>query len=97
MAEALTIVANPGSPPVPQPPEAASGMLLHKFVKADTWRGGLTPDATGGNLPRTGSPWIYEKEVVVSPSDRRAGATPAQITSAIADRGFFLFPIADDV
>jgi len=96
MGEALTIVADDGPFPS-ETPEAATGMLLHKFVKADSWRGGLTADATGGNLPRSGSAWIYEKGVVVSPSDRRAGATPAQIAAAISDRGFFLFPIADDV
>ena len=94
MAEALTIVADPNPSPGPQP---ILGLLLHKFVKADSWRGGLTADPTGGNLPRTGSPWIYEKEVVVCSSDRRVGATPAQIAAAISNRGFFLFPIADDV
>jgi hypothetical protein len=66
-------------------------------VKADTWRGALTPDATGANLPRQGSAWIYAKEVVVSPSDRRVGPTSLQITNGISERGYFLFPISDDV
>ena len=97
MTEALTIVGTPGSSSDPQPSDGSPGILLHKFVKADSWRGALTPDATGENLPRLGSAWIYAKEVMVSPFDRRIGATPLQITSAIAQCGYFLFPISDDV
>jgi hypothetical protein len=66
-------------------------------VKAESWRGALTPDVTGANLPLHGSAWIYAKEVIVSPSDRRTGATALQITNGVAERGYFLFPIADDV
>ena len=97
MSETMTIIRTPDPLPAGQAPAVAPGVLLHKFVKADSWRGALTEDATGENLPRQGSAWIYAKEVVVCPSDRRVGATPAQITSAVSDRGFFLFPIADDV
>jgi hypothetical protein len=96
MAAALTIVGDPGSPSGAQPPQAAIGMLLHKFVKADTWRGGLTADATGGNLPRTGSPWIYEKDVLVSSGERRVGPTAAQILRAVSDQGYIVLAIADD-
>jgi hypothetical protein len=95
MVDALTIVSDPGPSLVPEPP-AVAGMLLHKFVKADTWRGGLTPDATGENLPRSGSPWLYEKEVLVSPGDRRVGPTSAQIMRAVSERGFIVLAIADD-
>ena len=76
---------------------APPGLALHKFVKADSWRGALTPDSTGANLPRIGSAWIYQKEVLVLPSDKRVGATSAQIAQGVAERGYFLFPIADDV
>ena len=78
-------------------PISAEGLLLHKFVKADSWRGALTPDASGENLPRHGSEWIYAKEVLVSPSDRRVGATSQQITNGVSELGYFLFPISDDV
>ena len=78
-------------------PAVAAGLVLHKFVKADSWRGALTPDASGENLPRHGSAWIYAKEVLVSPADRRVGVTFLQITNAISERGYFLFPISDDV
>lgn len=78
-------------------PAIAEGLLLHKFVKADSWRGALTPDASGENLPRHGSAWIYAKEVVVSPSDRRVGATSLQIANGVSQLGYFLFPIGDDV
>src|SRR4051794_10639741 len=97
MSEKMTIVG--GADPIPdrEAPAVGPGLLLHKFVKAESWRGALTPDATGANLPLHGSAWIYAKEVVVSPSDRRTGATALQITNAISERGYFLFPIADDV
>jgi hypothetical protein len=77
-------------------PAGAAGLLLHKFVKNDSWRGALTADATGENLPRIGSAWIYEKEVLVSPADRRVGASSLQIATSILERGYFLFPISDD-
>jgi hypothetical protein len=93
----MTIVGEADPPPVAEAPAAAPGLLLHKFVKAESWRGALTPDATGANLPLHGSAWIYAKEVVVSPSDRRVGATALQIANGIAERGYFLFPIGDDV
>jgi hypothetical protein len=93
----MTIVGASDPLPAPEAPAVDAGVLLHKFVKADSWRGALTPDATGENLPRQGSAWIYAKEVVVSPTDRRVGATSLQITNAITERGFFLFPIGDDV
>jgi hypothetical protein len=96
MAEALTIVGAPDSPADALRPDGEPGILLHKFVKADTWRGGLTSDVTGENLPRAGSPWIYEKEILVSPGDRRAGPTSAQIMAAIQDRGYIVLAIADD-
>jgi hypothetical protein len=92
----MTIVGAADPLPAREAPAVAPGILLHKFVKADSWRGALTPDATGENLPRQGSAWIYAKEVVVSPTDRRIGATSLQITNAISARGFFLFPISDD-
>jgi hypothetical protein len=78
-------------------PAVAAGLLLHKFVKNDSWRGALTRDATGENLPRIGSAWIYEKEVLVSPGDRRVGASSQQIATSVSERGYFLFPISDDV
>jgi hypothetical protein len=56
MTEALTIVGPPDSLADPQALDGPPGILLHKFVKADTWRGGLTSDVTGQNLPRAGSP-----------------------------------------
>jgi hypothetical protein len=92
----MTIVAAADAPSAPQAPEVGPGVRLHKFIKADSWRGALTADAAGANLPRHGSAWIYAKEVVVSPSDRRTGATSLQITSGISERGYFLFPISDD-
>ena len=97
MSEKMTIVAGADPPPALETPAVAPGLLLHKFVKAESWRGALTPDATGANLPLHGSAWIYSKEVVVSPSDRRVGATALQITNGISERGYFLFPISDDV
>lgn len=93
----MTIVGAAEPPPAPEAPAVAPDLLLHKFVKADSWRGALTPDATGENLPRHGSAWIYAKEIVVSPSDRRVGATPLQITNGVSELGYFLFPISDDV
>jgi hypothetical protein len=78
-------------------PAAAAGLLLHKFVKNDSWRGALTGDATGGNLPRIGSAWIYDKPVLVSPADRRVGASSLEIARGVSERGYFLFPISDDV
>jgi hypothetical protein len=83
--------AAPAEAPATQEP-----MLLHKFVKADSWRGALSSDATGANLPLHGSPWIYSKEVLVSPSDRRTGASSAEILRVVAQRGYFLLPISDD-
>jgi hypothetical protein len=96
VSELMTIVA-PGDPPAAGAATAEpAGLLLHKFVKNDSWRGALTPDATGENLPHTGSAWIYAKPVLVSPADRRVGATSIQIAKGVAERGYFLFPISDD-
>jgi hypothetical protein len=92
----MTIVGPADPPPAPEVPALAPGLLLHKFVKADSWRGALTRDASGENLPRHGSAWIYAKEVLVSPSDRRVGATSLQIANGVEERGYFLFPISDD-
>jgi hypothetical protein len=99
VTDKMTIVGAAEAPPERETPApvADAGLLLHKFVKADSWRGALTPDPTGENLPRHGSAWIYAKEVVVSPSDRRVGATPLQIMNAVSAHGYFLFPISDDV
>jgi hypothetical protein len=96
MTEALSIVGDETPGVEPPTPDAPPGVLLHKFVKADTWRGGLTSDATGENLPRTGSEWIYEKEILVSPGDRRAGPSSAQILKAVEERGYIVLAIADD-
>jgi hypothetical protein len=93
----MTLVRGPDSPQAREAPAIGPGLLLHKFVKAESWRGALTPDPTGANLPLHGSAWIYEKEVIVSPSDRRAGATAVQIADGVSERGYFLLPIADDV
>ena len=92
----MTIVGAPDPVLAPEASAAVAGLLLHKFVKADSWRGALTLDASGENLPTNGSAWIYAKEVLVSPSDRRVGATSLQITNGISQRGYFLFPISDD-
>jgi hypothetical protein len=99
VTDKITIVGAADAPPDGEAPAPAvdAGLLLHKFVKADSWRGALTADATGENLPRHGSAWIYAKEIVVSPGDRRTGPTSLQITNAVSDRGYFLFPISDDV
>jgi hypothetical protein len=96
MAEALKIIEDPDSPSGGKQPDAPQGVLLHKFVKADTWRGALTSDARGENLPQSGSPWIYEKEVLVTPGDRRVGASSAEIMAAISSRGYIVLAIADD-
>ena len=93
----MTIVETAIEPPGAKAPGAEEGVLLHKFVKSDSWRGALTADSKGENLPSVGSPWIYQKEVLVSPGDRRVGATSFQIMRGISDRGYFLFPIGDDV
>ena len=93
----MTIVADCALPAGEVAPAAATGLLLHKFVKDDSWRGALTADATGGNLPSIGSAWIYSKEVLISPGDRRVGASSIQIARGVAERGYFLFPIGDDV
>ena len=92
----MTIVEAADALPAPEAPAVPAGLLLHKFVKADSWRGALTADATGANLPRHGSAWIYAKEVLVSPADRRVGATSLEIASGVSERGYFLFPISDD-
>ncbi|MEA3063624.1 MAG: hypothetical protein QOJ27_52 [Sphingomonadales bacterium] len=92
----MTIVGTGDAPADREAPAVAPGLLLHKFVKADSWRGALTVDVTGENLPRHGSAWIYAKEVFVSPADRRIGATSLQITNGVSERGYFLFPISDD-
>ena len=97
MSKKVAIVAAADPPPEREAPAISAGLLLHKFVKADSWRGALTPDASGENLPRHGSEWIYAKEVLVSPSDRRVGATSQQITNGVSELGYFLFPISDDV
>jgi hypothetical protein len=97
MSEKLRIASGADPRPAHEAPAVAPGLLLHKFVKAESWRGALTPDSTGANLPLHGSAWIYAKEVVVSPSDRRVGATALQIANGISERGYFLLPIADDV
>ncbi|MGZ8998322.1 MAG: hypothetical protein ACXW2T_05630 [Allosphingosinicella sp.] len=96
MSEKMTIVESNIRPPDVAEPGAGPGTLLHKFVKNDSWRGALTNDIKGENLPRLGSPWIYEKEVLVSPGDRRTGASSLQIMRGVAERGYFLFPISDD-
>jgi hypothetical protein len=96
MGEKMTIVGAAGVLPDAEMPAVAAGLLLHKFVKADSWRGALTTDASGENLPQHGSEWIYSNEVVVSPADRRVGATSLQITRGVSERGYFLFPISDD-
>jgi hypothetical protein len=93
---ALKLIDAPDSPLEANPAEAPQGTLLHKFVKADSWRGGLTKDAKGENLPKSGSPWIYEKEVLVTPGVRRVGATATEILRAIDERGFIVLPVADD-
>jgi hypothetical protein len=92
----MTIVGAADPLPDREAPTVAPGVLLHKFVKADSWRGALTLDSSGANLPTHGSAWIYAKEVLVSPSDRRVGATSLQITNGVSERGYFLFPISDD-
>jgi hypothetical protein len=97
MSEKMTIVRETGALSGPEEPFGTQGMTLHKFVKPDSWRGALTLDASGENLPQYGSAWVYSKEVVVSPTDRRVGATPLQITAGISERGYFLFPVSDDV
>ena len=96
MTEKMTIVGAAAADQAPETPVAAAGILLHKFVKSDSWRGALSLDASGENLPSHGSAWIYAKEVLVSPSDRRIGATSLQITNGVSERGYFLFPISDD-
>jgi hypothetical protein len=94
----MTIVDSAAaSPPGEAAPAVATGLLLHKFVKNDSWRGALTADATGENLPRLGSPWIYQKQVLVSPDDRRVGASSLRIAAGVSEQGYFLFPIGDDV
>ena len=97
MTDKITIAAVADPPPGGAAEAAATGLLLHKFVKNDSWRGALTADSTGENLPSVGSAWIYEKQVLVSPADRRVGATSLQIATGISERGYFLFPISDDV
>lgn len=96
MTDKMTIVAVADPPAGGVAAAASSGLLLHKFVKNDSWRGALTPDSTGENLPSFGSAWIYEKEVLVSPADRRVGASSLQIANGVSERGYFLFPISDD-
>lgn len=91
------MVAAAALPPGDAAAAAEPGLLLHKFVKSDSWRGALTADVTGGNLPRIGSAWIYDKEVLVSPGDRRVGASSLRITTCVSEHGYFLFPISDDV
>ena len=93
----MTIVADADPPQVDAAAMVPPGLLLHKFIKKDSWRGALTADAAGENLPHTGSAWIYEKEVLVSPSDRRVGASSIEIARGVSERGYFLFPISDDV
>lgn len=95
MTDKMTIVAA-ADPPPGGAAAASPGLLLHKFVKNDSWRGALTADSTGENLPSFGSAWIYEKEVLVSPADRRVGASSLQIANGVSERGYFLFPISDD-
>ena len=83
-------------PAVTPAPVAQEPMLLHKFVKRDSWRGALTPDAAGANLPLHGSSWIYQKKVLVSIADRRTGASSSEIMRVVAERGYFLLPVSDD-
>jgi hypothetical protein len=97
MTEKLTLVADADPPPSAEAPAVPAGLLLHKFVKKDSWRGALTVDATGENLPHIGSSWIYEKQVLVTPADRRTGVSSLQIANGVSARGYFLFPISDDV
>ena len=98
MAAAKEKIAIVGTPKeLPEVAETAAQLVLHKFVKKDSWRGALTGDPTGENLPRIGSPWIYDKQVLVSPGDRRVGPSSLQIANGVADRGYYLFPISDDV
>lgn len=92
----MTIVDSPKASGAPAP-VAEAGLQLHKFVKNDSWRGALTADRKGRNLPSHGSLWIYQKEVLVSPGDRRVGASSHEIIRGISERGYFLFPIGDDV
>jgi|GEM_PF-5644427 len=96
MTEKMAVVASVSPPPGVAAPGAEPGTLLHKFVKNDSWRGALSADLTGENLPRVGSPWIYEKEVLISLGDRRVGASSLQIMRGVSERGYFLFPISDD-
>ena len=97
MTERMMFVAKAHSAPQTEATAVPPGILLHKFVKKDSWRGALTADVTGENLPRTGSDWIYEKEVLVSPADRRTGVSSLQIANGVSATGYFLFPISDDV
>ncbi|MDB5669078.1 MAG: hypothetical protein JWO25_37 [Alphaproteobacteria bacterium] len=96
MPEKMSVVASedPSSEATGKAEEA--GMLLHKFVKATSWRGALTTDASGENLPTYGPPWIYEKEIRVRPGDRRVGASSGEILKGIAERGYFLLAVSDD-
>ena len=97
VSDKVSIVASADLPGGGADGVVPQGLLLHKFVKVDSWRGALTADATGANLPQLGSAWIYAKEVLVSHDDRRTGATSPQIARGMLDRGYFLFPIGDDV
>jgi hypothetical protein len=73
-------------------------MSLHKFVKANSWRGALTPDRSGANLPQGWQPWIYEKNIHLALGDsRRTGASSAEMIKAVLERGYFLLPVSDDV
>lgn len=97
MTKKMTLAADVGPSSPSETPVVPPRLLLHKFVKKDSWRGALTPDVTGGNLPQIGSAWIYEKEVLVSPTDRRTGVSSLQIAKGVSAMGYFLFPIGDDV
>jgi hypothetical protein len=95
MGETMSIIPAE-DPPATADKAASPSIVLHKFVKSDSWRGALTPDPKGENLPRHGSPWIYAKDLVVAVGDRRIGATSGEIMKGIAERGYFLLPISDD-
>lgn len=73
-------------------------MRLYKFGKELGWRMAVTPDPTGGNLPREAPPWVPMGAVDV-PEDEppgRIGASAPEILRGVAKDGYFILQLGDE-
>lgn len=64
-------------------------MELHEFRLGGNLA--LTVDRTGSNLPRNG--WAFVQTIIFERDRPRIGAPFDEVMAAIADQGFFIWPV----